>query len=57
MAYTDEHTQPTLEQLRALVSEEPERLVILEDAFQCNDELKTNLVQKCHIHNIDLWMA
>ena len=57
MAYLDEHTQPTLDQLRALVGEEPERLVILEDAFQGNDELKTNLVQECRTHNVDLWTA
>lgn len=57
MAYLDEHTQPTLEQLRALVGEEPERLVILEDAFQGNDELKTNLVQECRTSNVDLWTA
>ena len=57
MAYLDEHTQPTLDQLRALVAEEPERLVVLEDAFQGNDELKTNLVQECRTRNVDLWTA
>lgn len=57
MAYLDEHTQPTLDQLRALVAREPERLVIFEDAFHGNDELKTNLVQECHTHNVDLWTA
>lgn len=57
MAYLDEHTPPTLDQLRALVDEEPERLVILEDAFQGNDELKTNLVQECRTRNVDLWTA
>lgn len=57
MAYMDEHTQPTLDQLRALVAEEPERLVVLEDAFQGNDELKTNLVQECRARNVDLWAA
>lgn len=57
MAYLDEHTQPTLDQLRALVAEEPERLVLLEDAFQGNDELKMNLVQECRTHNVDLWTA
>ena len=55
MAYLDEHTKPTLDQLRALVAREPERLVILEDAFHGNDELKTNLVQECRTHNVDLW--
>ena len=57
MAYLDEHTTPTLAQLRALVAKEPERLVILEDTFKGNDELKTNLVQECRIHNVDLWTA
>ncbi|SPT75020.1 putative methyltransferase [Arcanobacterium haemolyticum] len=57
LAYVDEHTQPTLDQLRALVGEEPERLVVLEDAFQGDDELKTNLVQECRSHNVDLWTA
>lgn len=57
MAYLDEHTQPTLDQLRALVGEEPERLVVLEDTFQGNDELKTNLVQECRTRNVDLWTA
>lgn len=57
MAYLDEHTQPTLDQLRALVAREPERLVVLEDAFQGNDELKTNLVQECRTRNVELWTA
>ena len=57
MAYLDEHTTPTLSQLRALVAKEPEQLVILEDAFKGNDELKTNLVQECRTHNVDLWTA
>ena len=57
MAYLDEHTQPTLKQLRALVAEEPERLVVLEDAFQGDDELKANLVQECRTRNVDLWTA
>ncbi|WP_243854764.1 site-specific DNA-methyltransferase [Canibacter zhoujuaniae] len=57
MAYLDEQTQPTLDQLRALVALEPERLVILDDAFHGNDELKTNLVQECRAHNVDLWTA
>lgn len=57
MAYLDEHTSPTLDQLRSLVAREPGRLVILEDALQANDELKTNLVQECRTHNVDLWTA
>lgn len=57
LAYLDEHKTPTLDQLRAMVAKEPERLVILEDAFKGNDELKTNLVQECKTHNVDLWTA
>lgn len=57
LAYLDEHMTPTLDQLRALVAKEPERLVILEDAFKGNDELKTNLVQECRTQNVDLWTA
>ncbi|OFM59343.1 hypothetical protein HMPREF2678_07175 [Corynebacterium sp. HMSC058E07] len=55
IAYLNEHATPTLKQLRALVNQEPERLVILEDAFNGNDELKTNLVQECFTRNVDLW--
>lgn len=55
LAYLNEHVKPTLEQLRALVALEPERFVILEDAFQGDDELKTNLVQECRTHGVDLW--
>ncbi|MDP9832400.1 site-specific DNA-methyltransferase [Trueperella abortisuis] len=57
LAYLDEHQTPTLDQLRAMVAKEPERLVILEDAFQGNDELKTNLVQECKTRSVDLWTA
>ena len=55
VAYLNEHTKPTLEQLRIIVALEPERFVILEDAFQGDDELKTNLVQECRTHGVDLW--
>lgn len=55
LAYLNEHVTPTLDQLRELVALEPERLVILDDAFKGNDELKTNLVQECRSHNVDLW--
>src|SRR5690606_7582986 len=43
LAYLDEHTKPTLEQLRALVDAAGAKIVILEDAFQGDDELKTNM--------------
>lgn len=57
VAYLNEHVKPTLEQLRALVALEPGRLVVLEDAFQGDDVLKTNLVQECRSHGVDLWTA
>jgi adenine-specific DNA-methyltransferase len=57
LAYLDEHVKPTLEQLRALVAAEPERLIVLEDAFHGDDELKTNLAQLCKSHGIKLWTA
>lgn len=57
LAYLDERKTPSLDQLRALVAKEPERLVILEDAFKGNDELKTNLVQECKTRSVDLWTA
>lgn len=57
VAYLNEHIKPTLEQLRAMVALEPGRLVVLEDAFQGDDVLKTNMVQECRSHGVDLWTA
>lgn len=57
LAYLNEHQKPSLEQLREVVSAEPEKFVILEDAFQGDDELKTNLVQICKSANVELWTA
>lgn len=57
LAYLDEHTKPTLEQLRAIVAEKPARLIILEDALDGDDELKTNLVQECKSRGVELWTA
>ncbi len=57
LAYMDEHVKPTLEQLRVLVDREPERLIVLEDAFQGDDELKTNLVQAAKTRHVELWTA
>jgi DNA methylase N-4/N-6 len=57
VAYLNEHVKPTLEQLRDMVALEPGRLVVLEDAFQGDDVLKTNLVQECRSHGVDLWTA
>ncbi|MGP5507376.1 site-specific DNA-methyltransferase [Corynebacterium flavescens] len=57
LAYLDEHGKPTLEQLRSVVDEDPQRLIILEDAFQGDDQLKTNLAQLCKSKGIELWTA
>lgn len=57
LAYLDEHTKPTLDQLRSLVDESPTRIIVLEDAFQGDDELKTNMAQLCKSKGIELWTA
>lgn len=57
LAYLNEHVKPTLEQLRALVDEAPTRIIVLEDAFQGDDELKTNLSQLAKSKGIELWTA
>jgi len=57
LAYLDEHVKPTLEQLRAVVDTNPAKIVILEDAFQGDDELKTNLAQLTKSRDIELWTA
>ena len=57
LAYLDEHNKPSLEFLRELVAELPSKLIMLEDSFQGDDELKTNLVQLCKSKNIELWTA
>jgi len=57
VAYLDEHVKPTLDQLRAIVDEDPARIIVLEDAFQGDDELKTNLSQLAKSKGIELWTA
>jgi adenine-specific DNA-methyltransferase len=57
LAYLTEAVKPTLEQLRALVDQDPQRIIVLEDAFQGDDELKTNLAQLCKSKGIELWTA
>lgn len=54
-AYLDERQKPTLDQLRAIAANEPAKLIVLEDAFRGDDELKTNLVQICKSQKIELW--
>jgi len=57
IAYLNELVKPTLDQLRALVDQDPARIIVLEDAFQGDDELKTNLAQLCKSKSIELWTA
>lgn len=57
LACLNEHTKPTLEQLRALVDAAPGKLIVLEDAFHGDDELKTNLAQYAKTKGIDLRTA
>ena len=57
LAIMDEHVKPSLEQLRAVVESGPVRLVILEDVFVGDDQLKTNLVQYAKTHGVELWSA
>lgn len=57
LAYLNEHVKPRLEQLRAIVDADPARIIVLEDAFQGDDELKTNLAQLCRTKGIELWTA
>lgn len=57
LAYLTEGVKPTLNQLRSLVDQDPQRIIILEDAFQGDDELKTNLAQLCKSKGIELWTA
>jgi adenine-specific DNA-methyltransferase len=57
IAYLTESVKPTLDQLRALVDQESQRIIILEDAFHGDDELKTNLAQLCESKGIELWTA
>lgn len=57
LAYLNEHVKPTLEQFRAVVDAGPSRLIVLEDAYQGDDQLKTNLEQLCKSKSIELWRA
>jgi len=57
VAYLNEHVKPTLDQLRELAGSGVSRLVIVEDAFHGDDELKTNLAQLCKTNDVELWTA
>lgn len=55
LAYLNEEVKPNLDQLRAMADLEPGKIIVLEDAFQGDDELKTNLAQICKTNKIELW--
>lgn len=57
LACVNEHAKPTLEQLRALVDAAPGKLIVLEDAFHGDDQLKTNLAQYAKTRGIELRTA
>ncbi|OSM96664.1 DNA methyltransferase [Lonsdalea populi] len=57
LAYLNERTKPSLEQLRELVNAEPTRLIVLEDVFHGDDELKTNIAQYAGSKGIELRTA
>lgn len=57
LAYLSESVKPSLAQLRAVVEQDPARIIVLEDAFHGDDELKTNLAQLCKSKGIELWTA
>lgn len=57
LAYLNGGHKPSLEALRQVLSEGPSRFIILEDAFQGDDELKTNVHQICRSKSIELWTA
>lgn len=57
LAYLNEHVKPTLDQFRAVVDAGPSRLIVLEDAYQGDDQLKTNLEQLCKSKSVELWRA
>lgn len=57
IAYLEQLEKPSLAQLKAICKLQPAKLIILEDCFQGDDELKTNLLQECKSARIELWTA
>jgi len=57
LAYLNGRVKPTLDQLRTLVDESPTRIIVLEDAFQGDDELKSNLAQLAKSKGVEFWTA
>jgi adenine-specific DNA-methyltransferase len=57
LAYLDETNKPTLDDLRLALDLQPAKFVVLDDAFQGDDQLKTNLAQLCKSRGTELWTA
>jgi adenine-specific DNA-methyltransferase len=57
LAVVNVSTKPSLEALKEIIEQKPAKFVILEDIFQGDDELKTNLLQECRSRGIELWTA
>jgi adenine-specific DNA-methyltransferase len=57
LAVVNVPTKPSLEALKKIIEQKPAKFVILEDIFQGDDELKTNLLQECKSRGIELWTA
>lgn len=55
LAYLNDKVKPTLEQIHSFMDKSPVRIIMLEDVFRGNDELKTNLSQNCKSKNIEFW--
>jgi adenine-specific DNA-methyltransferase len=49
--------KPTIPQIRAILDLKPAKFIILEDAFQGDDQLKTNVFQECKSRKVELWTA
>ena len=57
LVYLNEHVKPSLSQFSELIALKPAKLIVLEDAFSGDDELKTNLKQMCTSSLVELWTA
>ncbi len=57
LAYLNEKVKPTLNEMQSVLEESPSKLIVLEDAFHGDDELKTNIAQICKSKDIEFWTA
>jgi adenine-specific DNA-methyltransferase len=57
LAYLDESRKPKISQFKKALDTKPAKFIILEDVFNGDDELKTNLMQECKSRNIEIWTA